>query len=279
MFDLSIQRSYRQTNSGNMHRRNFIQNSAILSVAAFPDFAKFSAIGKGNPFPPIRRITNGPGYHWFGYYDKMQIDSANRYALGMQVEFEGRTPRADDSITIGMIDLQNNDTWIELGKSKAWGWQQGCMLQWLPGRGEIIWNDRQDGQFVSHILNVHTKKKRTLPKPVYAISPDGEWALGLDFGRLQDLRPGYGYQGVPDKFKHLRAPDETGIYRIDIKSGEHKLLIPYSTCALMPHFGEDVSNYWHWYNHLLINPDSKRFVFLNRWRKERPFSEQASLLV
>ena len=48
-------------------------------------------------------------------------------------------------IAIGMVDLADNDSWIELGTSSAWGWQQGCMLQWLPGsKTEVLWNDRDD---------------------------------------------------------------------------------------------------------------------------------------
>src|SRR5688500_5103223 len=35
--------------------------------------------------PPVRRITRGPGFHWFGYYDKLQFDPAGRLVLGMQI--------------------------------------------------------------------------------------------------------------------------------------------------------------------------------------------------
>jgi len=260
-----------------MERKDFIKNTMIvgLAITAFPSLAK--AFKQGKAFPTVRRITNGPNFHWFGYYDKLQIDPTNRYALGMQVGFEGRSPTENDVIKIGMIDLKDNDKWIELGESKAWCWQQGCMLQWLPSsKDEVMWNDRQDGQFVAHIMNVHTKKKRTLPKPIYTLSPDATWGLGLDFGRLQDLRPGYGYKGVPDMYKTSTAPEETGIYSINLKTGGHKLLIPYSKCAAMQHLGEDVSNYWHWYNHLLIDPTGERFIFLNRWRKSREFKDQGT---
>mgnify|MGYP000396849499 CR=1 FL=1 len=89
---------------------------------------------------PIRAITRGPKYHWFGYYDKLQFDPMGRYALGMEVDFQHRSPRPDDRIRIGMIDLENGDRWTELGRSRAWCWQQGCMLQWRPGsETEILW--------------------------------------------------------------------------------------------------------------------------------------------
>ena len=39
-----------------------------------------------------------------------------------------------------MVDLAEGDRWIELGASRAWNWQQGCMLQWAPGtQSEVRW--------------------------------------------------------------------------------------------------------------------------------------------
>ena len=56
---------------------------------------------------PVRQITKGPGFHWFGYYDKLQFDPAGRYVLSSEVTFQGRSPLATPS---------------------AWNWQQG----WMP---------------------------------------------------------------------------------------------------------------------------------------------------
>lgn len=71
--------------------------------------------------------------HGFGYYDKLQFSPDNRFVLGNKVNFEHRSPTADDTIEVGMVDLQEKDRWIPLGQSNAWCWQQGCMLQWIPG--------------------------------------------------------------------------------------------------------------------------------------------------
>ena len=91
------------------------------------------------------QLTDGPGHYWFGYYDKLQIDPQGRYVLSNKVLFEGRSPKADDSIEVGMIDLLDNNKWIKLGESRAWNWQQGCMLQWRPGSAhQVVWNDRID---------------------------------------------------------------------------------------------------------------------------------------
>jgi len=53
------------------------------------------AVGGGEALPPCRATTAGPKFHWFGYYDKLQFDPTSRYVLGMEVDFEGRSPRAD----------------------------------------------------------------------------------------------------------------------------------------------------------------------------------------
>ena len=59
------------------------------------------------------------------------------------------------------------------------------------------------------------RSRRTLPAPIYAISPDGRWAIAPDFRRLHDMRPGYGYTGIPDPNAGVNAPDDAGIWRLD----------------------------------------------------------------
>ncbi len=219
---------------------------------------------------PVRALTKGPKFHWFGYYDKHQFDPTGRYILGMQVDFERRSPTAQDEIRMGLIDLQDNDRWTDLGSSKSWGWQQGCMLQWIPkSTTDVIWNDRIDNQFVSHILNVKTGKKRTLPKPIYSLSPDGKTAIGIEFSRLEDLRPGYGYAGIPDPYFTSKAPSEIGLYKMDLATGKNELLFSIADVAHLPLNGKSVADNYHWFNHLLFNNDGTRFTFLNRWRTER----------
>lgn len=217
--------------------------------------------------PPIRPITRGPKFHWFGYYDKLQFDPSGRYVLGMEVEFEHRSPQADDVIKIGMVDLADGDHWIELDETRAWCWQQGCMLQWRPGsESEILWNDRQGDRFVCHILDAKTGRKRTFPQAIYTLSPDGRTAIGTDFRRINHMRPGYGYAGLLDPYYNLLAPEESGIYRLDLETGQGEQIISIAEVANIPYPHDDLSEAKHYFNHLLFNPDGSRFIFLHRWR-------------
>jgi hypothetical protein len=216
--------------------------------------------------PPVRVITRGPRFHWFGYYDKLEFDTTNRYVLGQEADFEHRQPRPEDSISVGMVDLHDGDRWLELGRTSAWCWQQGCMLQWIPGsESEVLWNDREDDRFVCRILDVKSAKLRTIPNPIYALCPDGKTAVSCDFSRLNDTRPGYGYVGVPDPYFDHPAPEQTGIYRVNLATGEQEMLFSHAEIASYGPPKATMKDAKHKFNHLLVNTDGARFEFLHRW--------------
>jgi hypothetical protein len=249
-----------------INRRQFLGTSAAALLAT--SVAPRLSLGAGKDgFPPTRTITKGPKHHWFGYYDKLEFDPTNRYVLGMEVEFEHRSPRPDDVIKVGMVDLQDNDRWIELGQTSAWGWQQGCMLQWIPGSASrVLWNDREDGRYVCRILDVESREQRTIPSSIYALSPNGRTAVAADFRRINDVRPGYGYTGFEDPHTEDLAPADSGIFRVDLDSGESKLIVSLEDIAGYGTIPRNEPGIKHYFNHLLFNTDGSRFVFLHRWR-------------
>lgn len=223
-----------------------------------------------NQLPPVRAITRGPKFHWFGYYDKLEFDPTSRYVLAMAVDFESRSPKPDDVVKIGMVDLEADDRWIELGESRAWCWQQGCMLQWRPGaKTEVMWNDREGDSFVCHILDVDTQKRRTLPHPFYTVSPNGRTAVAPDFRRVNEMRPGYGYVSLPDPNRDVLAPKDSGVFRLGLETGRHELIISIADVVNIPNPNADFTGVKHYFNHLLFNPDGSRFIFLHRWLEEQ----------
>ncbi len=217
---------------------------------------------------PMRAITSGPESHWFAYYDKYQFDPTDRYALGMQVGFEDRAPEPDDAIMLGMIDLEDGDKWIPFAESTAWCWQQGNMLQWLPGSDtEVIYNAREGNRYISVIQDVFTGEKRTLPRPVYTVSEDGKSAVTVNFARVGETRPGYGYNGIPDPGADQLHPDGDGIWSLDLVTGESRLIVTLDQIAAY-RADDTMDKGKHWFNHLLFNPDGTRFIFLHRWHRE-----------
>jgi hypothetical protein len=210
-------------------------------------------------------ITQPPGCHWFGYYDKFQFDRLDRYALGMRVAFEHRLYTADDAIEIGMIDLSDNNRWIDLGESRAWSWQQGCMLQWRPGSDhEVLWNDRDGDRFVCRILDTETRQLRTMPKAVGTVSPCGRFALCEDYSRIWNFRPGYAYAGIPDPYANTPAPAETGVWRMNLDTGNVEQIISVADLISIPYPGQSPDDR-HYVNHLAWSPTGERFLMFNRW--------------
>jgi hypothetical protein len=248
----------------NTNRRDFVKHAAgLLAAAAW----NRNGVAADEQRFPTRFITTGPRHHWFGYYDKLQFDPKSRYVLGMEVPFEHRSPKADDVIQIGMVDLHDNDRWIGLGESRAWNWQQGCMLQWVPGtESTVLWNDRDGDRFVCRILDVKTNAARTIPHPVYCVSPDGKSGVTPDFRRIADVRPGYGYTGLPDPFGADFAPAETGIFHVDMASGASKLILSLKDIAATGDIPNAEPGIKHYFNHLLFSPDGSRFIALHRWQ-------------
>ena len=245
-------------------RRTFLESSIGIGAGFFG--LNQIAHSKTTVLPPVRVITKGPKHHWFGYYDKLEFDPTDRYVLGMEVDFEHRQPTRDEAISVGMVDLKDGDRWIALGRTKAWCWQQGCMLQWVPGsQYEVVWNDRDDGQFVCRILNIKTQKLRTIPAPIYALTPDGQTGLSVDFSRLNDVRAGYGYVGVADpNFKDLVA-EKTGAFRVNFATGEKQMLFSVADVAHRGPSLVSMKDAKHYFIHLLASPYSERFIFLHRW--------------
>jgi hypothetical protein len=251
----------------------FLFISALVFSTCNPKTVQQKAdIPNSVQYVPAEVLTSGPGHHWFGYYDKLQFNPSGRFVLTARVDFEGRSPRPDDTIRVGMIDLDKDNRWTELGTSVAWGWQQGCMLQFIPGSpSKVIWNDRKEDKFICHIRDILTGEQTTLPFPVYTLSPDGRTALSVDFERINDLRPGYGYAGLTDPNREVLAPENAGIYLCDLETGEKELIISIADMNRMPlkesddPAFKDFYTQKNWFNHLLFNTDGSRFVFLHRW--------------
>lgn len=221
-----------------------------------------------HPDVSIRRATNPPGHHFFGYYDKSPWDESGRWMLGMNAAFMDRPPGAEDELTLGVIDTHRKNQWTPFAVTRAWNWQQGCMLQWVPGISEqtVLYNAREGNRFVSKIQNVFTQETRALPMPIYAVAPQGTTAVTLNFSRLQHQRPGYGYAGIEDPWREMPAPQDDGIYSVNLRNGEVRLLISLADIVAFdpkPSFANRI----HRFNHLQFSPDGKRFIFLHRHKQ------------
>ena len=122
-------------------------------------------------------------------YDSGSLMSG-RYALGMEVggglARPGRDrPRPDRP--------EDEDRWSQIGRTQAWCWQQGCMLQWR--RAPLARSSGTRAKTTRLPPRAHVDGGSAhLPHAVYSLSPDGGRVRRLR--RIQDMQPGYGYAGL-----------------------------------------------------------------------------------
>ncbi|MHB9133934.1 MAG: hypothetical protein ACYDBB_22940 [Armatimonadota bacterium] len=212
---------------------------------------------------PVKRLTPAGGHYFYGYYDNPAWDGSDRFHLCAHVPFWDRLQTGEDVAELGMVRLADG-AYLPIAETNAWNFQQGAMLQWHPAapEEEVIFNRFQDGRYVGVIRNIHSGAERLLSRPVANVSPDGRYALGINFSRLFDFRPGYGYANLPDPYAGVAQPEEDGIFLVDLAGGESRLVLSYPEIArLSPAYAQGRKLL---VNHITFNTDGTRFVFLVR---------------
>ncbi|MCG3179911.1 MAG: hypothetical protein BIFFINMI_02261 [Phycisphaerae bacterium] len=200
--------------------------------------------------------------HFFGYYELNPWDATGRYLLAGQTDFVARRPTPDDGLTLTRVELATGRA-EELAVTHGWDWQMGARAHWLSGGPAIIYNDRRDGRLVSVVLDTQSGRERVLPMPIYCTTPDGRWAITLNFDRLDLCRPGYGIGGT-GYHGAAEATDDEGLFRMDLQAGRAELIVSLRQLASIEP-AESMAGAAHWVNHLQLNPSATRFSFLHRW--------------
>ncbi|WHZ31949.1 hypothetical protein QNK01_10940 [Desemzia incerta] len=227
----------------------------------------YSISSKNKKLGNIERISPNDEYeYFFGYYDKSPWDVTNRYMLSLKVLDTSKSTAPKTKADILLIDTHNNNKVKKVASTNTWNVQQGCMVQWLGPNfdEEIIYNDFQNGEYCSVILNIKTNEKRIIEKPVYSVSSDGKWAITLDFSRLHRLREGYGYSNKEDLTKNEKIPNSPAIWKIDLDKNESKPLLNYTDFYNFQ-TTSSMKGAEHKVNHIMINPSGTRFMVLHRW--------------
>lgn len=216
----------------------------------------------------VRISPNDGADYFFGYYDKSPWDATGRFMLCMKAKDTWSVPDPLEVADILLIDTQNGNSVRKVASTRTWNVQQGCMAQWLGPdfSSRILYNDLRNDCYCSIVLNVNSGEERILPMPVYTVSADGRTALTLDFSRLHNLRPGYGYAALAEKTRGDALPNVPCIWEMDIESGTVMPLLKYSDFAqFQPRREMQELGSVHKVNHLMLSPNGRRFMVLYRW--------------
>ncbi|MHC4520663.1 MAG: twin-arginine translocation signal domain-containing protein, partial [Planctomycetota bacterium] len=207
-------------------RRDFLKQAltggALLGLSNPSAFAEDSS---GTLKCRIRTLTRGLNHHFFGYYGICPWNHSGQYLLSLESPFQDHFPTQDEPAAIGLVDAHSGK-FDKISETHAWNLQQGAMLHWNPlHHDEVLYNDRQDDQIVSVVMNIQSGKKRILPAAINGLSHNGKYALSLSYGRLGRLRKTVSYQGIEDPTADVPHPDNDGVFVMDMRTGKRQLAV------------------------------------------------------
>lgn len=205
---------------------------------------------------------------WFGYYNYSPENYDGTKVLAQHVNFDGRSIKKEDQAEIGWLDVLTGE-WNPIGTTRAFNWQQGAMLQWLEDGNSFIYNDAEDGQFISKEFTISSGKTQVHPWPVYGIDKKRGISVSLQFKRCYWCRA-YHYESISDESWDGLLPLEDGIFLLDLKNNTTKRIIKIEDIVNVdaePSFKQAK----HWVEHIMINPSGSRFAFYHRYTYESGF--------
>lgn len=252
----------------------------------------------------IERITSGPRHHLFGYIGQsltIPWSGTGRYIVALQTDFHDRLPDREDTAGVVLIDTFNDYALEVLDETRGWNLQQGTMFYWNPEQPntQFFFNDRDpvDGRVFTVLYDIIAKKRiweyryESYSIGNSGVAPQGGFFAAINYGRMARLRPVTGYAGALDPTDGVMAPDNDGIFLVDIETGEERLLVSFERLSVLlktnPHWellnkrwtpvktpsGEieqpDTSEAALYINHTLISRTNEHIYFFVRGRRDR----------
>ena len=225
---------------------------------------------------PIRRVGRNDLHSFFGYYNKSNFSQDDRFLLAQRTPLFTGDLTGKETAEVGYYDLTNHDQFHKLGDTTTWNWQMGAQLQWRGKGNEVIFNTRANNpktqnqkqpifpDFRSTLINIETKESRELPLPIYVMAPRGDFALTVNYSRLLFTHRTIGYAATEREPALDKAPKNDGIFRMDIDSGDCRLIVSLDDLKQFEH-RPSMDKAIHWISHMEVNPSGNRFLFLHRW--------------
>jgi len=152
------------------------------------------------------------------------------------------------------------------------------MLYWNPQAPEtqFFFNDRDPdtGKVFCVLFDIsqgehgrRVREYRFADTPIgnSGVAQQGGYFLGINYARMARLRPVTGYPGATDWTIGVDHPADDGVFKVDVNSGEKKLLVSFKQLADVIRPGRpDVDGKALFINHTLWNREGNRIFFFAR---------------
>ena len=228
----------------------------------------------------VEQVTSGPKHHFFGYIGQsltVPWSGDGRYIVALRTAFHDHMPEPGEAADVVLIDTQRGNRVVRVDRSRAWNFQQGTMFYWNPASPEkqFFFNDRdprtQRVFTVLYDIELHRRVREyrfdDVPVANGGVCPKGGFFLAINYGRMARLRPVTGYPGLADPTARIAAPDNDGIFRVDVDSGQRNLLVSFRQLRdLLQNEHEKIDEVGFYINHSLCSRSGEIVYFYARAR-------------
>lgn len=205
---------------------------------------------------------------FFGFHDKCPFSEDNSKILACRTSIPLRMPREEEALEVGYYDLTPEGEFglfHKIDETLSWNYHKGCRLQWTD-RDSVIFNVRKGNALASRVCSVDGLILREYPFPIDTVSDDGRKATSFSYERLNILMPGYGYEYCEDGGNlDTQRPDGTGLFVIDLVSGERTLLYSLDGLSKLSEGEDENLTGNHYVTHTEFSPNGRYISFLHRW--------------
>ncbi|MBT7302394.1 MAG: hypothetical protein HN849_22885 [Victivallales bacterium] len=211
------------------------------------------------------RVTPAGEQCFFGYYDNPAFDLKGGRHLAQRVPFRDRLQEPGDVAELCTVDLASGQM-DAFATTKAWNFQQGSMLQWLGDQADTVFYNaaRPSGEYLGVVQDLASGSTREVPMPLANVARDGSCGVSINFDRVFDFRPGYGYCQKRDPWFDEKHSIDDGVWLVDIPEASAKQVLTMDGIWDAMKHGFDGADAKICINHITLNPAADRFVLLAR---------------
>jgi hypothetical protein len=225
----------------------------------------------------VEQITYGPDNHFFGYIGHASTipwNGRGRYILCLRTTHQDHMPGPGEAADVCLIDTENGYAVEKIDETCGWNPQQGTMFFWNPDNADsqFFFNDRDAETGRVFTVRFDIERRQRVKEYRYddvafgnsGVARTGRYILGINYARMARLRLVTGYRGATDWTDGVDHPEDDGIFRVNIESGEKELIVSFAQMrdALVAGGATDVSPLF--INHTLWNRDGDRIYFYSR---------------
>ena len=274
-----------------------LDNPVAVAAIACAIAANVGCSQPSNPGPTTRlereQITSGPMNHLFGYIGHVGTipwNESGRYIVALRTQFVDRMPGPDDPAEVILLDTANDYQVDPVDTTRAWNVQQGTMLYWNPASPEnqFFFNDRdpETGKVFCVLYDIEQRRRvreyRFEDTPIGngGVSFDGKHFAGINYARMARLRLVTGYLDAWDWTEGVSAPDNDGVFIVNVETGEKRLLVPFRDLAeALRRARPEIDSLPLFINHTLWSRTGERIFFFARANFGKPGRLNASFTV